>query len=208
MEKSNLLVNGGMKLPIGYRFHPTDEELLLHYLRRKVFGVPLPASVIPELDVFQADPWSLPGNLKEKRYFFGRKWGNDSENGCKKAAGSGYWKPIGKGRQIVASFGNHIAKMKLGDWVVYRVFQRKRRPRKHGNIISQPSNTNNIQTTHEVMRSSFTEFIMEENSDMGPPQPSSPCSSGVTDEVSSSGLDKEEISSSISFSFHSYMKKT
>ncbi|KAJ9178862.1 hypothetical protein P3X46_010711 [Hevea brasiliensis] len=249
MEKSNLLVNGGMKLPIGYRFHPTDEELLLHYLRRKVFGVPLPASVIPELDVFQADPWSLPGNLKEKRYFFGRKWGNDSENGCKKAAGSGYWKPIGKGRQIVASFSNHvigmkktlifregkhsndsttqwimheyrlvgsgtipnitqIAKMKLGDWVVYQVFQRKRRPRKHGNIISQPSNTNNIQTTHEVMRSSFMEFRMEENSDMGPPQPSSPCSSGVTDEVSSSGLDKEEISSSISFSFHSYMKKT
>lgn len=61
MEKSNFVAHGGIKLPVGYRFHPTDEELLLHYLRRKVFGVPLPASVIPELDVFQADPWSLPG---------------------------------------------------------------------------------------------------------------------------------------------------
>lgn len=63
MEKSN----GGdqLRLPIGYRFHPTDEELIVHYLRRKIFGLPLPASVIPELDnVFQHDPWSLPGTLK------------------------------------------------------------------------------------------------------------------------------------------------
>lgn len=238
MEKSNFVAHGGIKLPVGYRFHPTDEELLLHYLRRKVFGVPLPASVIPELDVFQADPWSLPGDLKEKRYFFSRKWGNDSENRCKRAAGSGYWKPIGKGRQIVASFSNHVigikkslifcvgknsndsttqwimdeyhlvgsgtipnitqvAKMKLGDWVVYRVFQRKRRPRKQGNLSKSP-NTNNIQNTHEMIRSSFMGIRTE---------PSSPCCSGVT-EVSSNGVYEEEISSSISFSCHSCMKKT
>ncbi|KAF2322933.1 hypothetical protein GH714_032167 [Hevea brasiliensis] len=111
MEKSNLLVNGGMKLPIGYRFHPTDEELLLHYLRRKVFGVPLPASVIPELDVFQADPWSLPGNLKEKRYFFGRNWGMTVKTDARKLLVrllEAYW----QGRQIVASFSNHVIGMK------------------------------------------------------------------------------------------------
>ncbi|CAL5336268.1 unnamed protein product [Camellia sinensis] len=29
--------NGGMmmKLPIGFRFHPTDEELVVHYLNRR-----------------------------------------------------------------------------------------------------------------------------------------------------------------------------
>lgn len=62
MEKpSSAVINGGIKLPIGYRFHPTDEELLVHYLKRKVLVMPLPALVIPEFDVFQTDPWGLPG---------------------------------------------------------------------------------------------------------------------------------------------------
>lgn len=87
--------------------------------------------------------------------------------------------------------------MKLGDWVVYRVFQRKRRPRKQGNLSKSP-NTNNIQNTHEMIRSSFMGIRTE---------PSSPCCSGVT-EVSSNGLYEEEISSSVSFSCHSCMKKT
>lgn len=61
---SVVLPNGGeIRLPVGFRFHPTDEELLIHYLKRKVLSVPQPAVVIPELDVFQTDPWSLPGNL-------------------------------------------------------------------------------------------------------------------------------------------------
>ena len=61
MEMPRFFVSGGIKLPIGFRFRPTDEELLVHYLRRKVLAVPLPASVIPELDVFGTDPWGLPG---------------------------------------------------------------------------------------------------------------------------------------------------
>ena len=61
MESQNFVESGGVKLPIGFRFHPTDEELVVHYLRRKAFGLPLPASVIPEFDVFQAEPWGLPG---------------------------------------------------------------------------------------------------------------------------------------------------
>nr|TKR86325.1 hypothetical protein D5086_0000238830 [Populus alba] len=62
MERPNFVENGGFKLPIGYRFHPTDEELVVHYLKRKVLGLPMPASVIPEFDVFQNDPSSLPGS--------------------------------------------------------------------------------------------------------------------------------------------------
>lgn len=52
---------GGVKIPIGFRFHPTDEELLIHYLKRKILSVPLPATVIPELEAFQFNPWDLPG---------------------------------------------------------------------------------------------------------------------------------------------------
>ncbi|KAJ6691257.1 putative proteinC TRANSCRIPTION FACTOR-LIKE PROTEIN [Salix koriyanagi] len=110
MEKPNFVENGRFKLPIGYRFHPTDEELVVHYLKRKVLGLPLPASVIPEFDVLQNNPSSLPGDLKEKRYFFCQKNLNGLGTKRKRTAGgsapSGYWKPIGKGKQIVASDSN------------------------------------------------------------------------------------------------------
>ncbi|KAH7577156.1 hypothetical protein JRO89_XS01G0213800 [Xanthoceras sorbifolium] len=109
MEKPSFVVNGGVRLPIGYRFRPTDEELVVHYLKRKAFGLPLPASVIPHFDVFQAHPWALPGDLKEKRYFFGKRNGNVGGKNCKIGAGSGYWKYIGKDRQIVGSGGNREA---------------------------------------------------------------------------------------------------
>jgi hypothetical protein len=50
-----------LRLPPGFRFHPTDEELVVQYLKRKVFACPLPASIIPEVDVCKSDPWDLPG---------------------------------------------------------------------------------------------------------------------------------------------------
>lgn len=61
MEKLNFVRNGELRLPPGFRFHPTDEELVLQYLKRKVFACPLPASIIPEVEVCKADPWDLPG---------------------------------------------------------------------------------------------------------------------------------------------------
>lgn len=54
-------INGVMRLPPGFRFHPTDEELVVQYLKRKVFSFPVPASIIPEVDVCKSDPWDLPG---------------------------------------------------------------------------------------------------------------------------------------------------
>ncbi|KAG6490847.1 hypothetical protein ZIOFF_052167 [Zingiber officinale] len=37
-------------LPPGFRFHPTDEELILHYLRNQAVSRPCPVSIIAELD--------------------------------------------------------------------------------------------------------------------------------------------------------------
>jgi hypothetical protein len=50
-------------LPIGFRFRPTDEELVLHYLRRKAFSCPLPADIIPVADLARIHPSDLPGKL-------------------------------------------------------------------------------------------------------------------------------------------------
>ncbi|GAB2296008.1 hypothetical protein Dimus_030150 [Dionaea muscipula] len=109
MEKrQDLLSNGGLKvpnLPIGFRFCPTDEELLVHYLKRRALSLPLPASVIPDFNVFHADPWALPGDLREKRYFF---WKRNCSSKIMAATGSGFWKLLGKGKQIVASGTNQV----------------------------------------------------------------------------------------------------
>lgn len=48
-------------LPPGFRFHPTDEELVVHYLKKKVDSVPLPVSIIADVDLYKFDPWELPG---------------------------------------------------------------------------------------------------------------------------------------------------
>lgn len=48
------------QLPPGFRFRPTDEELVVQYLRRKAIGVPLPAAVIPVFrDLYSRDPWDV-----------------------------------------------------------------------------------------------------------------------------------------------------
>ena len=48
-------------LPPGFRFHPTDEELVVHYLKKKTASAPLPVAIIAEVDLYKFDPWELPG---------------------------------------------------------------------------------------------------------------------------------------------------
>lgn len=48
--------------PIGYRFCPTDEELLVYYLRNKILNLPLPCNVIKDVDLYKIHPSDL-GNL-------------------------------------------------------------------------------------------------------------------------------------------------
>ncbi|XP_009121709.1 NAC domain-containing protein 83 isoform X2 [Brassica rapa] len=96
------MVNGGVKLPIGYRFHPTDQELILHYLLPKSFASPLPSSIIPVFDVFFSHPLTFPGDQEEKKRYFFCKKRREVSSRTKISSGDGYWKPIGKEREIIA----------------------------------------------------------------------------------------------------------
>lgn len=50
----------------GFRFHPTDEELVGFYLRRKIQHKPLSIELIKQLDIYKYDPWDLPS----KKYYY------------------------------------------------------------------------------------------------------------------------------------------
>ncbi|XP_072958714.1 NAC transcription factor 29-like [Typha angustifolia] len=98
-------------LPPGFRFHPTDEELVLHYLRNRTASKPCPVSIIAEVDIYKFDPWDLP----EKAVFGDREWyffsprDRKYPNGVRpnRAAASGYWKATGTDKPIQMSKGNH-----------------------------------------------------------------------------------------------------
>ncbi|KAF9687028.1 hypothetical protein SADUNF_Sadunf02G0051200 [Salix dunnii] len=50
--------------PPGFRFHPTDEELVVYYLKRKICKKRLKLNIIREVDVYKWDPEELPEELK------------------------------------------------------------------------------------------------------------------------------------------------
>lgn len=50
-------------LPPGFRFHPTDEELVTFYLASKVFNGSFSGFEIAEVDLNRCEPWELPGTF-------------------------------------------------------------------------------------------------------------------------------------------------
>jgi hypothetical protein len=48
------------RLPPGFRFHPTDQELVAFYLKRKVCGKRIEFDVVAEVDLYKCEPWDLP----------------------------------------------------------------------------------------------------------------------------------------------------
>uniref|UniRef100_A0A7N0UMB1 NAC domain-containing protein n=1 Tax=Kalanchoe fedtschenkoi TaxID=63787 RepID=A0A7N0UMB1_KALFE len=98
-----------MSKPVGYRFHPTDQELVNHYLRLKNQGSERDVSNIREVDVCKWEPWEIPGHLcsdsdDQEWYFFGRrdsKYGKSTRSN--RATKDGFWKPTGRDRFIKTS---------------------------------------------------------------------------------------------------------
>ena len=48
-------------VPPGFRFHPTDEELVDYYLRKKVASRRIDLNVIKDVDLYKIEPWDLQG---------------------------------------------------------------------------------------------------------------------------------------------------
>ncbi|KAF8027464.1 hypothetical protein BT93_E0385 [Corymbia citriodora subsp. variegata] len=93
-----------LELPAGFRFHPTDDELMSHYLIRKCASLPISVPVIAEIDLYKFDPWDLPemALYGEKEWYFFSQRDRKYPNGSRpnRAAGTGYWKVTGADKPI------------------------------------------------------------------------------------------------------------
>ncbi|XP_008792524.1 NAC domain-containing protein 2-like [Phoenix dactylifera] len=102
--------NPATSLPPGFRFHPTDEELILHYLRNRAASFPCPVSIIAEVDIYKFDPWNLPAKalFGDREWYFFSPRDRKYPNGIRpnRAAASGYWKATGTDKPIISSKEN------------------------------------------------------------------------------------------------------
>ncbi|XP_024016083.1 NAC domain-containing protein 40 [Eutrema salsugineum] len=95
----------------GFKFSPTDVELISYYLRRKIDGDEDSVAVIAEAEIYKFEPWDLPEESKlksENEWFYfcarGRKYPHGSQS--RRATQLGYWKATGKERSVKS--GNQI----------------------------------------------------------------------------------------------------
>ncbi|XP_027106631.1 NAC domain-containing protein 92 [Coffea arabica] len=116
-----------MDLPPGFRFHPTDEEIITHYLTKKVVDKNFGAIAIAEVDMNKCEPWDLPKKAKmgEKEHFFFCQRDRKYPTGMRtnRATGSGYWKATGKDKEIYKGKGCLVGMKKT------LVFYRGRAPK-------------------------------------------------------------------------------
>lgn len=88
----------------GFRFHPTEEELLEFYLKNKVLGKKLRCDVIGLLNIYRHDPWDLPGlaTIGEREWYFfvprDRKHGSGGRPN--RTTQKGFWKATGSDKRI------------------------------------------------------------------------------------------------------------
>lgn len=116
-----------LDLPPGFRFHPTDEEIITCYLTEKVLNRNFSATAIGEADFNKCEPWDLPkrARMGEKEWYFfcqrDRKYPTGTRTN--RATETGYWKATGKDKEIYRGERNLVGMKKT------LVFYRGRAPK-------------------------------------------------------------------------------
>ncbi|WJX11949.1 hypothetical protein P8452_02495 [Trifolium repens] len=117
----------GASLPPGFRFYPSDEELVLHYLYKKITNEDVLKGTLEEIDLHTCEPWQLPEVAKlnaTEWYFFSfrdRKYATGFRTN--RATTSGYWKATGKDRTVFDPISGEVVGMRKT-----LVFYRNRAP--------------------------------------------------------------------------------
>ncbi|KAK1356923.1 NAC domain-containing protein [Heracleum sosnowskyi] len=104
MENLHVKEDDQVLLPPGFRFHPTDEELISHYLSKKVVDSNFSVAAIAQVDMNKSEPWDLPriARMGEKEWYFLCVRDKKYPTGLRtnRATTAGYWKATGKDKEI------------------------------------------------------------------------------------------------------------
>ncbi|CAN4102922.1 unnamed protein product [Withania somnifera] len=151
---------GDPHLPPGFRFHPTDEELITYYLLKKVLDCNFNARAIAEVDLNKCEPWELPGKAKmgEKEWYFFSLRDRKYPTGLRtnRATEAGYWKATGKDREIYSSKTCALVGMKKT-----LVFYRGRAPKgEKSNWVMHEYRLDGKFSYHYISRSSKDEWVI------------------------------------------------
>ncbi|XP_076927417.1 NAC domain-containing protein 7-like [Bidens hawaiensis] len=94
-------------VPPGFRFHPTDEELVDYYLRKKINSMTIELDVIRDVDLYKIEPWDLEelcrlGTEEQNDWYFfshkDKKYPTGSRTN--RATVAGFWKATGRDKAI------------------------------------------------------------------------------------------------------------
>ncbi|KAL5224460.1 hypothetical protein ABZP36_011099 [Zizania latifolia] len=107
----SISVNGQSAVPPGFRFHPTEEELVTYYLKKKVAAERIDLDVIRDVDLNKLEPWDIQERCQigsgpqNDWYFFSHK-DKKYPTGTRtnRATAAGFWKATGRDKAIYSSF--------------------------------------------------------------------------------------------------------
>ncbi|KQJ85499.1 protein SOMBRERO isoform X2 [Brachypodium distachyon] len=115
-------------VPPGFRFHPTEEELVGYYLARKVASQKIDLDIIQEVDLYRIEPWDLQercgrqygagsgheedsfrsSSSSAEWYFFSfkdRKYPSGTRTN--RATAAGFWKATGRDKPVLRGGHGH-----------------------------------------------------------------------------------------------------
>ncbi|XP_010533763.1 PREDICTED: NAC domain-containing protein 7-like [Tarenaya hassleriana] len=100
-------MNSFSNVPPGFRFHPTDEELVDYYLRKKIASKRIEIDFIKDVDLYKIEPWDLNdlcriGNEDQNEWYFFSHKDKKYPTGTRtnRATKAGFWKATGRDKAI------------------------------------------------------------------------------------------------------------
>ncbi|XP_044468834.1 protein SOMBRERO-like [Mangifera indica] len=164
--------NGQLSVPPGFRFHPTDEELVYYYLRKKVSYEAIDLDVIREVDLNKLEPWDLKEKCRigsgpqNEWYFFSHK-DKKYPTGTRtnRATTAGFWKATGRDKAIHLTNSKRIGMRKTlvfytgraphgqkTDWIMheYRLVDHNSEVQEDGWVVCRVFRKKNHHTCFQV----------------------------------------------------------
>ncbi|XP_057453798.1 NAC domain-containing protein 7-like isoform X2 [Lotus japonicus] len=123
MQGSEIKVRENMNdfshVPPGFRFHPTDEELVDYYLRKKVTSRRIDLDVIKDIDLYKIEPWDLQelctlGSEEQNEWYFFSHKDKKYPTGTRtnRTTAAGFWKATGRDKAIYSKLHDLVGMRK------------------------------------------------------------------------------------------------